>query len=158
VIPDFKTAYGLVPGDAILDVGCGKGFMLYDLMRLAPGVKVVGIDSSEYAIQNAKPEVSEFIQLANAVDLPFESDSFDLVVSINTVHNLDIEDCAQAVREIERVSRRSSFIVVDAYRDDDEKRRLEDWVLTGRTLMHVDDWKRFFADVGYTGDYYWFIP
>ena len=35
---------------------------------------------------------------------------------------------------------------------------MEAWNLTAKTVMHVDEWKSFFAEVGYTGDYYWFIP
>ena len=82
----------------------------------------------------------------------------DAVISINTVHNLETEECAQALREIERVSKGRSFITVDAYHNDAEKELMMKWNLTGRTIMHVDEWKRFFAKVGYTGDYYWFIP
>ena len=75
-----------------------------------------------------------------------------------SIHNLDRDDCAQSLREIERVSREASFITVDAYRNDAEREAMLAWNLTAKTVMHVDEWKEFFADVGYTGDYYWFIP
>ena len=90
--------------------------------------------------------------------LPFKDDSFDFVMSINTVHNLNREDCAISLQEIERVSRGDSFITVDAYRNDEEKARMEAWNLTALTMMAVDEWKEFFLEIGYTGDFYWFIP
>jgi ubiquinone/menaquinone biosynthesis C-methylase UbiE len=98
-----------------------------------------------------------FLQVGNARELPYESRSFDFVTGINVLHNLPLEECKQALREIQRVSRRWAFIMVDAYRTPEEKQRLEAWVLTCKTYMHVDEWKRLFDEVGYTGDYYWFI-
>lgn len=158
VIPDFQAHFQLTGESSVLDVGCAKGFMLYDMQQLIPGITVAGIDISDYAIENAKEEVKPFLRVGNAVELPFEDNSFDVVFSITTVHNLEREELAKALQEIERVSRRGSFITVDAYRNDEEKQRLMDWVLTAKTMMHVDEWKAFFEEVGYTGDYYWFIP
>ena len=62
------------------------------------------------------------------------------------------------MREIERVSRNGSFVTVDAYRIDDERERMHGWNLTAKTIMHVDEWKVFFKETGFTGDYYWFVP
>ena len=81
-----------------------------------------------------------------------------MVISINTVHNLEKDELAQALQEIERVSKDKSFITVDAYNSEDEKERMYAWNLTAKTIMSVDEWVSFFNDVGYTGDYYWFIP
>jgi ubiquinone/menaquinone biosynthesis C-methylase UbiE len=141
-----------------LDVGCAKGFMLYDLSQLIPGIKIRGIDVSEYAINNSMPEVRKFIQVANAKKIPFPDNSFDVVISINTIHNLERAECGQALREISRVSKKYSFITVDAYRNDEEKKNMHAWNLTAKTIMSVDDWKLFFKEAGYVGDYYWFIP
>ena len=158
VIPAFVEHWGLAGESSLLDVGCAKGFMLYDLREAVPGIRVAGIDVSEYAIENGKPEVREFLSVADAKSLPFEDNSFDVVISINTVHNLDRDECAQALQEIERVARQGAFITVDAYRNDEEYERMMAWNLTAKTIMSVDDWVAFFNEVGYTGDYYWFIP
>jgi SAM-dependent methyltransferase len=158
VMPDLIRHFNLKPSSSLLDVGCAKGFMLYDLAQALPGVKLAGLDVSEYAIENAKLEIQHSLQVGDAKELPFEDDSFDVVVSINTVHNLERDECAKALQEIMRVSRGKAFITVDAYRDDEEKERMQQWALTAKTIMHVDEWKLFFAEVGYTGDYYWFIP
>ena len=88
----------------------------------------------------------------------FENDEFDLVISINTVHNLELDECAQALLEIERVSKRGSFITVDAYRNEEEKKRMFDWNLTAKTIMSENEWEIFFKENNYNGDYYWFIP
>jgi ubiquinone/menaquinone biosynthesis C-methylase UbiE len=116
------------------------------------------VDISEYAINNAKDEVKEHCQVSNAIKLPFRDASIDVSISVTTLHNLDEGDLEKALLEIERVTRRGSFITLDAYRNNEEKERMEAWNLTAKTVMHVDKWKEFFNDIGYTGDYYWFIP
>ena len=158
VAEDMARHYGLKPGDKILDVGCGKGFLLYEFTQAIPGVIVAGIDISKYAIDNAKEEVKPFLQVGNALNLPFEDDSFDLVISINTVHNLPLEECKRSLREIQRVARNHAFIVVDSWRSDEEKEAMEAWNLTAETYMLTSHWEALFAEVGYTRDYYWFIP
>ena len=158
VIPIFRDYWQLTADSSLLDVGCGKGFMLHDLAELIPGITVEGIDISQYAIENAIEDMKPHVQVANATHLPFPDNSFNVVISINTVHNLEREACAKALQEIERVSRGSSFITVDAYRNDEEKERMYAWNLTAKTIMSVDEWERFFQEVGYTGDYFWFIP
>jgi SAM-dependent methyltransferase len=158
VVPTFKEYYNLSSDSKILDVGCAKGFMLYDFARLIPGISVKGIDVSEYAIENAKEEVKEHLQVADARELPFEDNSFDLVISITTLHNLNKDDMKIALKEIERVTKKDAFITLDAYRDDEEKARMEAWNLTALTMMHTKEWQEFFKEVGYNGDYYWFIP
>ena len=128
--------------------------MLYDLKQSIPGMEVYGVDISEYAINNAKEEVRKYCQVSNATKLP----SIDVAISITTLHNLDVVDLTTALLEIERITKRGSFITLDAYKNDEEKERMEAWNLTAKTVMHVDEWKVFFSDIGYTGDYYWFIP
>ena len=158
VIPSFKNHWNLCAENSVLDVGCAKGFMLHDLKEEIPGLQVAGVDISEYAISNAMETVKSDLSVADAKDLPFSDNSFDVVISINTIHNLELTECAQALREIERVSKGNSFVTVDAFRTDLEKSRMFEWNLTAKTILSVDQWKKLFSDVGYTGDYYWFIP
>ena len=132
--------------------------MMHDLAALIPGITVKGIDISQYAIDNAIEDMKPHVQVANAINLPFPDKSFDIVISINTIHNLERHELATALREIQRVAIRGAFITVDAYRDDAEHERMLAWNLTAKTIMHVDEWVEFFEEVGYTGDYYWFIP
>ena len=158
VIPDFKQQYGLSSNNKILDVGCAKGFMMHDFLKIIPGIKINGIDVSKYAIENCMASVKDFVSVANANKLPFEDNSFDLIISINTIHNLDLDECINSIKEIQRVSKKHSYITVDAYNNDAEKKRMYDWNLTAKTIMSVDSWKKLFKEIGYEGDYYWFIP
>ncbi len=153
----FRDHYGLAEDAWILDVGCAKGFMMHDFKLLMPNLNIRGIDVSPYAYEHAKEEMKPFIQVANAKELPFEDNSFDLVLAINTTHNLALEECKQAFREIQRVSRDHAFVMNDAWRNEAERESMLKWNLTALTYMHVDDWKKLFEEVGYTGDYYWFI-
>ncbi len=158
VIPDFQRHYGLNCNSKVLDVGCAKGFMLYDFLQLIPGVTVAGIDLSEYAISHAIPEVKPFLQVANAKNLPFTDKSFDLIISINTIHNLPLKECKRALKEIMRVSKKFAFITVDAYTNEEQKNRMFDWNLTAKTILSELGWENMFNEVGYSGDYYWFTP
>ncbi len=158
VIPTFKSYWNLDSDSSVLDVGCAKGFMMHDLMEAIKGIKVSGIDISNYAIENCIETVKDNVQVANAKNIPFEDNSFDVVISINTIHNLERDECFIALQEIERVSKSNSFITVDAYRNDEEKEKMYAWNLTAKTIMSVDEWVKFFEEAGYTGDYYWFIP
>jgi 2-polyprenyl-3-methyl-5-hydroxy-6-metoxy-1,4-benzoquinol methylase len=158
VVPTFQKHWSLDQNSSILDVGCAKGFMMYDFSQLIPGIRVEGIDISEYAIAHVMDDMKPYVQVANAFDLPFPDKSFDYVISVNTIHNLERQECGQALKEIERVSRKGSFITVDAYHSAEEKKRMYAWNLTAKTIMSVDEWVQFFKEVGYTGDYYWFIP
>lgn len=158
VVPTFQAYYGLTSSSSILDVGCAKGFMLHDFAELIPGITVKGIDISDYAIQNALIDVRPHVQVADARQLPFTDQSFDLVVSINTIHNLDRADLILALKEIVRVSRGHAFVTVDAYRTEEEKAAMFAWNLTARTILSVDEWMELFAEAGYDGDYFWFVP
>lgn len=158
VIPTFIKHFNLNENSKVLDVGCAKGFMLFDIKEAIPNITIEGIDISSYAIENAKEEIKQFLRVGNAKELPYENNSFDVVISINTIHNLEKKECAKALQEIQRVSRGKSFITVDAYRNEEEKEAMYAWNLTAKTIMSVDEWIAFFEEVGYTGDYYWFIP
>ena len=143
--------YGLKPGDKVLDIGCGKGFLVHDFRKF--GLESYGIDISSYAIENAMPEVKGFVKEGNAVKLDFPDKEFDLVVSINTIHNLRIYDLYTALREIERVGKKNKFIVMDSYRNEQEKVNLMYWQITCECFFTPQEWEFIFAQTGYTGDY-----
>jgi SAM-dependent methyltransferase len=145
--------YGLTAGQRVLDVGCGKGFLLYDLMQAVPGLDVRGIDVSEYAIEHAKEEVRDRLDMGTAASLPYESDTFDLVISINTLHNLYCYDVDSALREIQRVGRGHGYVVVESYRNEDEKANLLYWQLTCEMFCTPEEWTWWFERCGYTGDH-----
>jgi len=145
--------YGLKAGDKILDVGCGKAFLLYDFTQELPGCKVRGLDISKYAIENAKPEMTDFLQIGHAKELPFEDNEFDLVVSINTLHNLPNYDLHKALGEIERVGNQNKFICVESYRNESEKVNLLYWQLTCEAFCTPEEWHWWFEQTGYSGDY-----
>ena len=157
VVERMRNHYNLSDKAAILDVGCGKGFMLHDFKELLPKATVRGVDISEYAIQNSMPSVKPFLDIESAEKLFFPDNNFDLVVSINSIHNLPLNKCKDALREIERVSRGHSFVTIDAWRSEKEHENMLKWILTAETYMHVDEWKKLFLEIGYTGDYWWFI-
>jgi SAM-dependent methyltransferase len=144
--------YRLRPGQRILDVGCGKGYLLYDLTLVVPGIEVTGIDISEYAIRNAKPEIRDRLRVGNATELPFADDSFDLVISLNALHNLYCYDCDRALREIERVGR-NKYICIESYRSEQEKANLLYWQVTCEMFCTPEEWQWWFRQTGYSGDH-----
>ncbi len=146
--------YELKDNDSILDAGCGKGFLLYELKTLLPDLQIKGFDISQYAITNAKIEIQPYIErLSLSEDLPFCNQSFDLVLSINVLHNLHIYELKQALNEIERVSKRKGYIVVESYRNEQEKANLLCWQLTCECFYTPDEWQWLFKHFGYKGDY-----
>jgi len=152
----FIDHYGLNLGDKILDVGCAKGYFVYDLRNL--GMDAFGLDISEYAIGCSPPDIRKHLFKGNAKDLSnFHDKEFDLVISITTIHNLPEIDCRSAIREIERVGKKA-WIKVDSYRNDKEKEEMLDWNLTAETILHRDDWIKLFEEEGYKGDYWWTLP
>ena len=145
--------YGLTSDDRILDVGCGKGFLLYEFTQVLPGCQVVGLDISNYAVEHAKEEVRPFLDIGDAASLPYADNSFDFVVSITTLHNLLIGPMVSAFSEIERVSRGPKHVTVEAYRNEREKMNMMYWQLTCRAFHMPEEWDWIMAQAGYTGDH-----
>lgn len=153
VAEQMAAHYGLTSDSSILDVGCGKAFLLYEFTQVLPGCTVAGIDISPYAIANAKDEVRPFLQVGDAADLPYEDHSYDFVYSINTLHNLYVYDLWRALQEMQRVSRRHKYLCVETYHNEREKVNLMYWQLTCRAFHTPAEWEWIFAQTGYTGDY-----
>lgn len=153
----FRDHYRLAEDARVLDVGCAKGFMLHEFKKLMPRLHVEGLDISQYAYEHAAEDVKPFITVGNATHLPYPDRSFDVVISINTVDHLPLEDCQQALKEIQRVTKHHAFITVNSWRNEKEKDTLVKWSRMVMTTMDVAGWKKLFKDMGYKGDYYWFI-
>jgi protein-L-isoaspartate(D-aspartate) O-methyltransferase len=144
--------YGLKSGDSVLDIGCGKGFQMVELMKALPGLKVTGLDISNYAIENAHPDVKSLIHHGSADKLPFADNEFDFVFSITTFHNLHNQELENSLREIERVGKKK-YICVESYRNEEEKANLLYWQVTCEQFNTPDDWDWWFKITGYTGDH-----
>lgn len=145
--------YGLKPGDKILDVGCGKGFILHDFKQAIPELEVYGLDISDYAIERAMPDVKDNLTVGHAKKLPYEDNTFDLVISINTLHNLYCYELDSALREIERVGKKNKYLCVESYRNEDEKVSLLYWQVTCEMFCTPEEWEWWFRNTGYTGDH-----
>lgn len=157
IAEDIVRHYGLKAGDRVLDIGCAKGFLVKDLMKVCPGLEVFGIDVSSYAVMHCEPEVVGRLHIGDARNLPFPDKSFKVALAINVIHNLTYEECLSAINEITRVTTSYSYIQVDAYKTEAEKQLFLDWVLTAKTHGNPDFWKHLFEDASYRGDYYWTI-
>jgi ubiquinone/menaquinone biosynthesis C-methylase UbiE len=157
VARDIVAHFNLKSGDRVLDVGCAKGFLVKDLLTVCPGLEVFGVDISTYALTHCEPEVIGRLHRGSADDLPFPDNSFNAVISINTVHNLDRAGCVQALREMERLAQGRGFLRVDSYSTPEQRVLFEDWVLTARFHDYPSGWVSVFEQAGYTGDYDWTI-
>jgi SAM-dependent methyltransferase len=157
IAEDMVAHWDLKPGDRVLDVGCAKGFLVKDLMKVCPGLEVFGVDISEYALLNCEPELVGRLHLGNCLRMPFPDGSFSAVTAINVVHNLERDECIRAVREIERLAPGRGYIQVDSYRTPEEEEVFLSWVLTAKTHYNPEGWRQLFAEAGYTGDYSWTI-
>jgi ubiquinone/menaquinone biosynthesis C-methylase UbiE len=147
------ATYDIKPSMRVLDVGSGKGFLLHDFREAVPGLEVAGIDISSYGVAHTMEEVKPFCQVGSATELPWPDKHFDLVISINTLHNLYNYQLDAALREIERVGRGAKYLCVEAYRNEREKVNLMYWQLTCRTFHTPEEWEFDFKRAGYTGDH-----
>ena len=153
VAMELAGIYSLPTHAKILDVGCGKGFLLYEFKKILSAAKIAGFDVSSYAIENAKPEIKSSLFIHRAQDsYPFKDKEFDLVVSSAALHNLYINELKSALREIERVGK-NRYILVESYRNEKELFNLQCWALTCRGFFKPEEWLWLFNEFGYTGDY-----
>lgn len=145
--------YKLGPGSKVLDVGCGKGFLLHEMLLLEPELQVCGFDISAYGLSCASDLVKPHLFLHQAqTTYPFIDQEFDLVISLGTLHNLRLFDLKTALTEIERVGKQA-YVMVESYRNELEMFNLECWALTAESLFDTDEWEWLYQQFGYTGDY-----
>jgi SAM-dependent methyltransferase len=144
--------YNLKAGDKVLDIGCGKGFQLFELTQILPGLRVRGIDISEYALEHAHPQIKNCLDLGTAAQLPYQAEEFDLVFSINTLHNLSNKELDSALKEMDRVGKQK-YLCVETYRNEIEKANLLYWQVTCEQFNSPEDWAWWFEKTGYSGDH-----
>jgi ubiquinone/menaquinone biosynthesis C-methylase UbiE len=147
------TIYHLKPNAKILDVGCGKAFLLYELKKLLPKAEIVGMDISKHGLADAPKEIQKSLIIHRAEDkYPFKDKQFDLVITITTLHNLTIDKLGKALKEIERVGKHK-YLVVESYRNNLELFNLQCWALTCAAFFSKPEWVWLFKHFGYTGDW-----
>jgi SAM-dependent methyltransferase len=145
--------YKLHAGSKILDVGCGKAFLLYEMQLIEPGLEIVGFDISQYGLDHRHQELKANLFIHRAQDpYPFADNEFDLVISLGALHNLHIYELEIAVAEIERVGKQG-YIMLESFRSELEMFNLECWALTAESIMDVDEWVWLYKKFGFTGDY-----
>ncbi len=153
VARELVKTYSLPANARILDVGCGRGFILHEFTQLLSGCAVAGFDVSEVGLATAKEEVRPHLFKHDAREpLPFADKSFDLAISINALHNLPPQDVVRALSEMQRVAK-NQFLVVESFRTTEELFNLQCWALTCETFLRPDSWNWLFTLAGYTGDY-----
>ena len=145
--------YELPAKPKILDIGCGKGFLLFDFLKAIPDAEVYGIDISPYAIANSKEEIRDRLQVGSATALPWPDNHFDLVISINTFHCLHAYDLDPALREVERVGKTNKYLCVESWRNQAEKANLLYWQVTCEAFNTPEAWHWWFKQTGYSGDH-----
>ena len=145
--------YGITNDSKVLDVGCGKGYLLYEMKLLLPRLKIAGFDISEHGLANAKEEIKDSLFIHRAQDpYPYKENEFDLVISLGCVHNLRIFELETALKEIERVGRQG-YIMKESYRNEQEQFNLQCWALTCESFFDNKEWPWIYDHFGYTGDY-----
>jgi len=145
--------YKLTSGSKVLDIGCGKAYLLYEMKLLIPDLDITGVDSSDYGLKNAKDEMKSFIYQHKAeVELPYKNKEFDLVISLGTFHNLRLPELKIALSEMERVGKKG-YLMLESYRNEDELFNLQCWALTAESFLDKDEWVWLYKFFGYTGDY-----
>ena len=140
--------YKLPENPKILDIGCGKGYLLFDILKVIPGAKICGIDISEYAIAHSKPEISGHLRIGSATDLPWPDKTFDLVISINTLHCLHAYDLEKALSEMERVGKKHKYLCVESYRTEKRRRIFSTGRSPARPSTQPDEWLWWFKQTG----------
>jgi len=157
IADEMAKYYGVKPGDKVLDIGCGKGYLLYEFTQSVPDLEVAGLDISQYAIDNSKEEVKPFLKQGSAVSLPYPDNYFDFVVSLGCFHNLANYDLRSALQEMQRVGKDKKHFMIESFRNEREMVNLLYWQLTCRTFHSPEEWEWVMKESGYEGDYSYIV-
>jgi SAM-dependent methyltransferase len=145
--------YNLSNNSSVLDVGCGKAFLLYEMKLLLPGLNIAGFDISKYGLDQAKEEIKKFLFIHRVQEVyPFKNKQFDLVISLGCLHNLKVFELEKALKEIERVGKKG-YIMLESFRNEKELFNLQCWALTCESFFDEKEWVWIYDHFGYTGDY-----
>ena len=149
----FISHYKLNNNSKILDVGCAKGFLMYDIKYFLPKAEVRGIDISKYCKQKSIKSVKKYIKVASCDKIPFKENYFDFVVSISTIHNLAEKKIPKAFKELLRVGKKKFFVRLKAHENFKEKKFIDDWNIVAKSNLSKKQWLKLFKRVKYKGDY-----
>ena len=145
--------YKLNNQSKVLDLGCGKGYLLYEMKTILPGMKIVGYDYSKYAIKNSKKEIKKYLKVRDIrKKFNFKDNQFNLVLSLGTLHNFELSDLFKTIKEINRIGKKK-YIMVEAYRNNQELFNLQCWALTCQTFLSKHEWIKLYKFLGYDGDF-----
>jgi SAM-dependent methyltransferase len=129
----------------VLDVGCAKGYLVWELRRR--GVDAWGVDWSEYAVARADDDVRPYLSHASATSLPYPDQHFAAVVSFDVLEHLDRPTAELALKECARVSERQLHQINTG--------RLEEWRFDGDAShclkLPLDQWQGIARGLGLSG-------
>jgi SAM-dependent methyltransferase len=145
--------YKLDNTSKILDIGCAKGFMMYEFKKYLPNCEIKGIDVSRYCKIHAVKKIKKYIKTGTCEKLPYPDKYFDFVVSISTIHNLPKNRIEKSLKEIVRVAKKNSFIRVKAYKNLKEKKRIDSWNIVAKSNLSEKTWFSLFKKTNYKGDF-----
>ncbi len=144
-------AFGLSSGSKVLEIGCAKGFILYEFHLL--GLEVAGLDASAYAISQAKDEIRDNLRLNTTADIPFADQSFDFVLAKEVIPHLAEADALKMIQEIMRVGK-DSFLQIQCADTPESADLMKRWDVTHQTIRPETWWVAQLEALGYRGAYH----
>lgn len=151
IVKNLIKKFKLTSSSRIIDLGCGKGYLLYDLSKALGSKNVVGLDISKYAIKNSQKNIKDKLHVKDLrKKLSYFDKEFDLALSINLLHNFKLNEIDIALKEMMRISK-NQYICVESFRNEKEQFNLQCWALTAETIIGVDSWNWIFDRNNYSG-------
>ena len=154
IADNICNEYKLDNKSSFLQISCEKGFLLKDIKSKYPKMKIEGIETSKYAIENSEKEARDHIKFAeNYLNLNYVENEFDFILALGVVYCQNISDGIKILKEIQRVGKGKSFITLASYEDANDYWLFKKWSLLGVTFLKKEEWKQLLQHVKYTGDY-----